>query len=175
MKNYIEFIKENRNKHEYGCAMLFFDFPELKDIEKIIDKKDLHTEGLEKEPHVTLLYGLHKDNDDNDILETIEKHKIGKLRLTNPSLFKKDEYDILKFDIKDDVLGKINKDLKKFDHTTDFPKYKPHVTIAYFNSGKGEKYVKELKGKEFTVKPNKISYGKPNKSGSSIIKKEIKI
>ena len=52
--------------YEYGCAMLYFDFPEINKVHDAIDPKELYEEeddrsyGIENEPHTTLLYGLHK-------------------------------------------------------------------------------------------------------------------
>ena len=55
------------NTYDYGCAMLYFDFPKMSEIHDQIDPSDIYeddkdkTYGLEDEPHCTLLYGLHKE------------------------------------------------------------------------------------------------------------------
>jgi hypothetical protein len=52
-------------KYDFGCVMLYFEFPEITFLHNMIDEKDIYTEegdnsfGLEDEPHTTLLYGLH--------------------------------------------------------------------------------------------------------------------
>ena len=63
-----EFILEKEgDTYDYGCAMLYFDFPQINKIHDAIDPKDLYEEegdrtfGIEDEPHCTLLYGLHKE------------------------------------------------------------------------------------------------------------------
>ena len=58
-------LRENR-KHEYGCVMLYFDFPKMEEIHKLISKDDLYIDeedpsyGKEIYPHCTLLFGLHE-------------------------------------------------------------------------------------------------------------------
>jgi 2'-5' RNA ligase len=120
--------------------------------------------GLEDEPHATLLYGLHSDEiDDDDVLSASIKSGIpDELNLHNASCFNNDKYDVLKFDVDDDHLHKINAELTKLPHTTDYPDYHPHSTIAYLKKGKGEKYTQKLKDALYTVNPSKIVYSKPN-------------
>jgi hypothetical protein len=63
----IDLLKEGSNQtYDYGCVMLYFDFPLMDKIHNVIDPKDIYYEegdrsfGLEDEPHTTLLYGLHE-------------------------------------------------------------------------------------------------------------------
>ena len=165
-----------KKKYDYGCSMIYFDFPKMDEIHSKIDENHLYTEegdvtyGLETEPHTTLLYGLHSDEiDDNHVMDASTKHPIPKtLRLHNPSLFQNEKYDVLKFDVDSDHLHKINSELKKFPFTSDYPDYHPHTTVAYLKKGMGEKYAKDLSGKFFDVNPSKIVYSKP--SGEKIVK-----
>ena len=39
----------------------------------------------------------------------------------------------------------INKELKKYPYTNDFPNYHPHCTIAYLKKDSAEKYCKLIK------------------------------
>lgn len=167
----IDLIKEeDRNrKHEYACAMLYFAFPEMGRIHKMINLDDLYTEeeddsfGLEDEPHVTLLYGLHSNVSTDDIVNVLEKFTFEDCIIHNPSLFKNEKYDVLKFDARGDNLNEVNKELVQFPHTSDFPDYHPHMTIAYLKPGKGKKYVDSFKKfKEFEITPRYGIYSKTN-------------
>lgn len=155
--------------YEYGCVLLNLNVPHQL-IHSKISKRDLYEEegdrtyGIEDEPHVTLLYGLHCDKiNDEDVKKVISQFEFPEIVLHNVSLFKKDEYDVLKFDVFDETktLVKCNTALKEFPFTNDYPNYHPHCTIAYLKSGLGNKYVNIFKGLKFAVEPQNCIYSKP--------------
>ena len=53
------------------------------------------------------------------------------------------------------------KELSKLPHTTDYPDYQPHITIAYLQPGKGQKYI-ETDYKYNFNQVKKIIYSKAN-------------
>lgn len=170
----MDIINED-HKHDFGCVMLNFDFPELSKIHDIISPDDIYEDpsdssfGLEKNPHVTILYGLHNNISDNDIKFTLKKIQFGTCNITNPSIFKNPDYDVLKFDVNYATRGgaflhKANTALKQFPHTEEFPNYQPHMTIAYLKKGTGQKYADKLKGKSFVLTPKYARYSKSNGS-----------
>jgi 2'-5' RNA ligase len=183
IKTFDEFnISENEGHHSYGCAMLYFIFDKIDDIQSEIDEDDLINDGFENDPHVTLLYGLHKEVNDTEVFDIIDEYDIPTLELYNISAFKTDEYDVLKFDVrqymeeyseKDDILFKINKSLCKLPYTSDFPDYHPHATIAYLKAGTSNKYIKQLKDLTYKVKANKIVYSAPTDTDDIITTKKI--
>jgi hypothetical protein len=75
---------------------------------------------------------------------------------------------VLKLDVDCDVLHKVNKELSKLPHTTEYPNYKPHVTIAYLKPGLGKKYL-NIGLKDLYAKPIGIEYSLPD--GSKINRK----
>ena len=170
-------LTENR-KYEYGCVMLYFDFPKMKEIHKLISKDDLYIDeedpsyGLETYPHCTLLFGLHEGVTTPEIEEVINNYTFTPLKLYNPSFFEKEDlYDVLKFDVQGDNLSKINKELKNFPYTNDYPNYHPHCTIAYIEPGLGKKYVDLLnknKLNDFELTPSYVIYSKPDGSQEEI-------
>lgn len=172
IKKRMKLITEDR-KHEYGCVMLYFSFPEMKEIHKLIDPDDLYEEdgqdyGLETEPHCTLLFGLHDGVSTDDVDKSLGKFTFDTCKAHNASLFKNEKYDVLKFDIEGESLSDANKELKKFPHTNEYPKYEAHLTIAYLKPGKGEKYSKELKGDKYWLTPRHAIYSKPNNTKDKI-------
>jgi 2'-5' RNA ligase len=146
-----DLIKENSNStYKYGCVMLYFNFPEILKIHDAINPKHVYTEeedktfGLEDEPHTTLLYGLHPEVTLNNVEAALSGYTYAPCTVHNPSLFKNEKYDVLKFDVKGANLHKTSEALKQYPYTSDFPDYHPHLTIGYIQSGMGQKYVDML-------------------------------
>lgn len=159
-------IQEQR-KYEYGCAMLYFTFEEMDEVHNLIDSNDLYEEvgedyGIETEPHLTLLFGLHDGVSTEDVEGVLDKFTYYTCKAHNASLFENEKYDVLKFDIEGDNLSETNEELKKFPYTNDFPKYHPHMTIAYLKPGTGKKYVEKLKGEKYWLAPQYAMYSKPD-------------
>lgn len=172
-KIFKQLISEDKgNTYKYGCVMLYLDLEKNKEdeIQALVDEDDLYlgTEddpgyGREDEPHVTILYGIHSDVPDEDVEKLIEKLKQPEIRLNKISIFDNADkgFDVVKFDVENEELHKMNKMFKELPYTSDYPEYHPHVTIAYVKAGEGEKYVKKLsEEEEITIKPNKIVYSK---------------
>ena len=70
---------------------------------------------------------------------------------------------MVKFTIRNASLEKMNKMFKELPHTSNFPKYEPHVTLAYTKVGKGSQYSQTLKDDlDFKLRPTSILYSKPD-------------
>lgn len=163
-------------KHEFGCVMLFFDFPQIQEIHTQIDNNDLYIDeedpsfGLETDPHCILLYGLH------DIVTTKEVEKLLKNDQWkqpfvgyNISLFDNPNYDVLKLDIytknkSSVILRRANKILSSLPSEESQYDYHPHMTIAYVKKGMGQKYVEKFKGTQFDLPPSYVGYSKTDGS-----------
>lgn len=155
-------IKNEEKKYPYGSAMLHFNFPDMKIFHERIQADDLTEDGLETEPHVTILYGLHSDDiNDEDVIRSCTTG-VSSILLHNVSCFENEDYDVLKFDVRSSFLHDMNKELVKLPHTNDYPDYNPHCTIAYLKSGKGKKYIEEFGERSYEVFPTKVIYSKPD-------------
>jgi len=174
-----DLLKENSTSvYEYGCAMLEFSFPELSEVQSVIDKRDVYTEtgdktyGLEDKPHTTLLYGLHDDEITLDEVEAIyDKYTFYTVKAHNPSLFQNEKYDVLKFEVEGDNLHEINSDFKEYPFTSDYPDYNPHLTIGYIKAGRGQKYVDLINKRgmnEYWLAPQYGVYSQPDGTRNKI-------
>ena len=59
------------------------------------------------------------------------------------------------------MLRVLNSRISELPHTTDYPDYRPHITVAYVKPGKAEKYVDPEYRKVFS-NIDKIVYSKTN-------------
>jgi hypothetical protein len=165
---------KHNDKFEYGCVMVYLDVnkKDWSNLESMIDKDDLYLGkdddrgyGFETEPHVTVLYGLHDDIPLEDIEEVINKLKRPELKMQKVSSFNNPEFGVLKFDVESNDLHKENKKFTEFPHTTSYPDYHPHATIAYIKPDKIDKYVNKFKDIEpIEVVVEKIVYSMANGS-----------
>lgn len=173
MPNDSTYIPEGKNqKVEYGAAMVNFKIKEWNKITSIIDKDDVYdkpTFGIEKNPHVTILYGFHNSVKSDEVKKLIERiidiKKPIEIEITKVSYFeaKGQDYDVVKFDITSPILHKLNKALKELPHTSSFPDYHPHMTISYVKKGTAKKYEQKLK-KTVKLRSNEIVYSTKKQS-----------
>jgi 2'-5' RNA ligase len=177
----VDLLNENStSKYNFGCVMMYLHFPKLKQIQDIIEPEEVYTEegdktyGLEDEPHVTLLYGLHEDVTINQVKEVIGQFDLEEkpffIKLHNVSCFNTPKYDVLKFDAEGDILHKLNEGLKALPFTNEFPDYHPHLTIGYLKQGAGKTYVQGFKSLKFEALPISIIYSQPDGTKTAIKK-----
>lgn len=169
--------KENR-KYDYGCVMCDFTVPDWDNRTSFIRADDVYTSdddnsyGIEDEPHVTILYGLHEDVDNDAVVEYLKNQQPVIVKILGISIFENDDYDVIKYDIESDILVLMNEELKsKFSFTNNYPDYMPHMTIGYVKSGEGKKYIKSFEEPEEMVS-NVFSYSKVDGSKDRVIIKQ---
>jgi len=169
---YKEVINEGTGGHDYGCMMVYLPINEkvwgglttMKE-EDVYEPEGDRSYGVQPhdEAHVTILYGLHSDISDEAIEELVSKMTAPEITLKNISLFQNENFDVVKFDVEGEGLHEMNAMFTKLPHTTDYPDYHPHCTIAYVKPGTGPSYETSL-AKPIKVKPHKIVYSKADGS-----------
>lgn len=152
-----DFITENSAVRSYSCLMLDLSFLQQEMIKlqneicpcEIYDLEPGH--GLETEPHITILYGIHEQKS-KPIIDKINLRPVT-FKISNISLFENEKYDVLKFGVSGKDLHALNKEVcDNCEYTNNYPDYKPHCTIAYLMPGTGRSYTSlknDLVGKEF--------------------------
>jgi 2'-5' RNA ligase len=149
MITYQKFIetKHRGSVYEYGCVMIYLDIPNWNEIISMIDPEDIYhpedqTKGLETNPHVTILYGLHNTVTDSDVKSLVNQIDINKinLKIAGIGVFENKDFDVVKFNVDSRYLHQINSMFRKLPHTSEYPDYNPHITIAYVKPGSGKKY-----------------------------------
>ena len=154
---YKEWLNEQAEEPKYGCVMLDAKMDKKEWLDKHaggIDGDDVYRKpyddsyGLEDNPHVTVLYGIHEDEIDPEPIHDVIRDKMGQITVTIDEIgtFENDEYDVVKYNVP------VTPELKEyrriiedtFPNTQTFPEYNPHVTLAYVKPGCGKKYAKKL-------------------------------
>jgi hypothetical protein len=174
-------INEKSNpdaKHEYGCIMGAHKAIKLFDN---IDADDVYDNeegkyGIETEPHITLLYGLHdKEIDKDEIILLLQCLELPTVEITEINLFENEKFDVLKYEIKSDKLTLMNKMITSmFPFTSDFPDYHAHSTIAYLKPGTGKKYAKKL-DKSIEVKLTGWLYSQANGEKTEVVNDKVEV
>lgn len=160
-----EYIKKNKRDFKYNSEdkpiresaeittpnytiMYDFDVTGWEKVLNKIDKADLYEGqyfGLEKKPHMTILYGLTKDVPMEEYVETCSMVKAPvEVSFESISKFESKEYDVLIFKCNVDKQTLILNDiLNKYENLNTFD-FTPHCTICYLKKGKIDKYLKTI-------------------------------
>lgn len=169
IKNFKSFLESKSGSlYKYGCVMLHLNIPNWEDIIKRVDEEDLYdptnpTHGYETYPHITIIFGIHstvKDEDVVRVFDGIESSDFD-INIDGIECFENKENDVVKMTVRSKKLTELNNELSKLPHTSNFPDYNPHMTIAFVKKGKGSKYVQPDYKYTFSD-VDKIVYSKPN-------------
>jgi capsid protein/2'-5' RNA ligase len=126
-----------------GCVMANLSDEQadpIFDFLKTIDSADLAEDGIESEPHITILYGLASDSQGPVVVACREFGPL-KAILGKVEAFENPEYDVLKITVTSPDFEKLNSALKALPYESDFPDYQPHLTLAYLKPGMAKEYV----------------------------------
>jgi len=153
--NWLNEKEQEKPEAKYGCVLMDTKIDNWKEFHLAgIDKDDVHVKpyddsyGLEEQPHMTVLYGIHEDEIDPEVIaEVIKKNmKPITLQVDEIDIFEGDEYDVVKYNLPvTKELRKYRDLFLKFPNTQTHKGYHPHMTIAYVSPGKGKKYKRKLR------------------------------
>lgn len=110
-----------------------------------IDPQDLAGDGVEQNPHVTALYGLHDGVTGQHVQQALQGEQPPKIKLgpvsTFPPSSSSEGTEVLKVDVHSPDLHRLHQKLRSLPHTLTHPDYKPHITVAYVKPGTAQKYI----------------------------------
>jgi hypothetical protein len=171
IKKYIDFMKEAKEKpgnlYKYGCVMLELNISNWEELTNIIDTSDVYlpndpSHGIETNPHVTILYGLHPGVTVDQVKSVFDKfHKEIHIDIDGVGIFENPEFDVVKLNvIPDGSLQELHDEMKKLPNSDQYPEYKPHITLSYVKKGTGKKYINP--NYKYTIKDiGRIKYSTP--------------
>jgi len=112
-----------------------------------------HSFGRESYIHVTVLSCI--EDTEKNIIESVNSRSGCQVELGNVKLFTMNaKFDVVMIEVLNGDVHNLNGNLSKnILNNPDFPKYIPHVTIAYVKKGHGEKFVENryFKGRSFHI------------------------
>jgi 2'-5' RNA ligase len=147
--------KSSEDEPKYGCIMMDADIKNWSQFHTSgIEEKDVYLKpyddsyGLEENPHVTILYGIHEEEVDPQRMADMLEHYMKPVTviIKEVDVFPGKEYDVVKYNVP--LTGQLQgyRDIFiQIPNTQTFPEFQPHMTIAYVKPGTGEKYKRELR------------------------------
>ena len=122
---------------KFSCVMAMLDnadyIPEI--MSRLIPNDNLVDDGIERESHITCLYGLHTNNP-IDVIKYIMDIKPFEVTIGQISKFDSNpDFDVIKCDVEGPELYRINELLKTLPYTNSYNEYIPHMTLAYVKKG----------------------------------------
>jgi 2'-5' RNA ligase len=114
-------------------------------VQKNVKQECLAEDGIEREPHVTVLYGFVPSVNPEDVCDSVAGFGKVAFRLGKISRFEQDDHDMLKVDVEGETLHALHDHLlNDFEGLVEqtYPTYTPHMTLAYVKKGA----LKELDG-----------------------------
>jgi len=146
IKKYTQFLNESI-QYKFGCVMLEVPVSNWEEIISSINQEDIYEKegenyGVQKNPHVTILYGLHDEVSLDQVKSVFEDFDGGvDIKIEGIGTFENKDFDVIKFNVlKNESLQKLNYRLSEFPNSNEYPEYIPHITIAYVKKGCGKKY-----------------------------------
>jgi 2'-5' RNA ligase len=155
IKKYHRFLEMSNNRmkrhtgtdYKFGCVMANLNIPNWDEITSHINIDDLYKPeedryGIESDPHITILYGLHnnvKDSEVEKIIKSVNGDNIT-IDIKGIDIFENEEFDVVKMSVQSEYLTKLHYELYKLPNSDRFSKYNAHITIAYVKKGEGSKY-----------------------------------
>lgn len=122
-------------------------------LQNRIKSADLAEHGRELHPHVTVLGQVNTD-DVAAVRRALANRPGGRLRFGSIGVFSNPQHDVLQIEVDSPELRQLHDLLAaRLPNQENWPKYQPHVTLAYLKPGAGRKYLElnQLAGEEVDV------------------------
>lgn len=147
IKRYDQFLTES-GQYKFGCVMVEVPVSNWEEICSSIDPEDIYevegdqSYGIQENPHVTILYGLHEGVTTDQVKKAFEGFDGSiEIEIDGIGIFENKDFDVVKFDVvPTESLQSLHDALSELPNSNEYPEYKPHITIAYVRKGCGKKY-----------------------------------
>ena len=157
--------------YDYNCLMISIPIKNWSTWTNKLQVTDIYQPqdsqyGIESEPHITICYGIHQHITGIDLECYLPRlTELDDITLKNLSLFTTNPaFDVLKYDVESQKLIELNAQIKNlFPVTSSYPKYIPHLTVAYLNKNSiTEKDLQKYAEVNVNIKPKSYIYSYQN-------------
>ena len=148
IKKYTQFLNES-NGFSLGCVMIEVPVSNWNEITSSINEEDVYTDegkpGIQDNPHVTVLYGLHEEVSLEQVKSVFEglNERID-IKIEGIGVFENENFDVVKFNVVPiGTLQSLHNKLSELPNSNEYPEYEPHITLCYTKKGTGKKYIRD--------------------------------
>lgn len=102
--------------------------------------EEIHPQGREDKPHITVLYGLTGDSHE-PVAELLHGTEHAHVTLGPLRVFNNQKYDVLHVSVQSSCLSKMHWKIRnQVPCDVTYSDYNPHITLAYLEPGAGRRY-----------------------------------
>lgn len=124
----------------------------VRTMQRVFDPGDLHENGIETDPHVTVLYGLDGVSP-QQVQAIVGRFQPFDVTFGRTGLFENEEFDVVKVEAESPQLRELHAQLRRLPNQNERAVYQPHLTLAYVKKGVGSKYlIDPLNGRSMRVR-----------------------
>lgn len=160
-----------------GCLMAMISGNLEKDLidfsNQNISQDNLVDDGVEKEPHISLIFGWNPDFETQPLEAFLENQESLSFTLGSVSRFQCPDYDVLKVEASCPEAQTLHYNLKnnfRDSIATTYPTYVPHATLGYVKKDAHPELDghQAFAGKKFSV--SSLLYSPPDRTGRKYLK-----
>jgi len=140
----VKTMSDTLKKREYHSVQFNLSPEDAKNVLEVpILDTDFTLKGREKEPHVTVLFGLQKEITPEDVNKITKNTGEIEATLLGYDTFPEGPDGIpLIIPVDSDALHALHRNLAELDHISTHKEYRPHITVGYLKPGTEAQYLK---------------------------------